>query len=114
MELSSDAVRVGPDSGRITLSANSFSDSFIGAATHKRQDNDREAAGLVIQGPADVLVNGNAFTGISSQAINVETVTKKARAAITANYFVDTRPGVESVSLTEVAADRNYLVEPDN
>jgi parallel beta-helix repeat protein len=111
--MKSDAVRVGPDSGRITLCANSFSDSYVGAGVHKRSDDDRDAAGLVISQPAEVLVNGNAFTGMNPEAINVQATEKKTRSAITNNYFADTKAGIGTVMLDEAATNSNFSVQAD-
>jgi len=60
-------VRVGPGSGRITISANNFSNAHIGGKT-KRDD---PAAGVVLDGAADVAVGGNVFTGLQGPAVDV-------------------------------------------
>lgn len=67
-----DAIRIGPNSGRITVCGNNFSDSFIGADTIKRAANDRAAAGLTLAGAADVAVVGNLFSSVRPKALAVE------------------------------------------
>ncbi len=67
-----DAVRIGPASGRITISANNFSDSFIGDEKIKRTANDREASGLTLDGARDVAVVGNLFSSVRPQALSIE------------------------------------------
>ena len=108
--MKSDAVRVGPNSGRITLCGNSFSDSYIGTGTYKRRDDDRDAAGLVISEPAEVLVNGNSFTGVKPEAVKFIAAKTTTRSAITNNYFVETNAGVQTVAFDEVATGKNFSV----
>jgi hypothetical protein len=67
-----NAVRVGPASGRITISANNFSDSFIGDEKIKRTANDREASGLTLDGAKDVAVVGNLFSSLRPKALTIE------------------------------------------
>jgi hypothetical protein len=67
-----DAVRVGPASGRITISANNFSDSFIGDEKIKRTADDREASGLTLDGAKDIVVVGNLFSSVRPQALSIE------------------------------------------
>jgi len=55
-------IRAG--SGRITVSGNNFSDSYIGDNLVKRRPDDRRAGGLTLQGCRDVLISGNVFSGI--------------------------------------------------
>ena len=65
-----DGLRIGPKSGRITVTGNNFSDSFIGAEEgEKRRKNDQDASGLVLEGTRDVAVSGNLFSGLSSKAV---------------------------------------------
>ena len=64
-----NAVRVGPKSGRIAINGNAFSNSFIGDRRQKRAANDRDAAGLVLDGTSDVGISGNVFTGVGPKAI---------------------------------------------
>jgi hypothetical protein len=67
-----DAVRVGPASGRITIGANNFSDSFIGDEKIKRTADDREASGLTLDGAKDVAVVGNLFSSLRPKALTIE------------------------------------------
>lgn len=67
-----DAVRVGPASGRITISANNFSDSFIGDEKIKRTANDREASGLTLDGAQEIAVVGNLFSSVQPKALTIE------------------------------------------
>ncbi len=64
------ALRIGPDSSRITVAGNNFSDSYIGAGQVKRRQDDRAAGGLILEGAADVSVSGNVFSGTSPKALS--------------------------------------------
>jgi len=66
------ALRIGPDSGRITVCGNNFSDSYIGRDKVKRQPNDTAAAGLTLEGAADVAVVGNLFSSVAPKALATE------------------------------------------
>jgi hypothetical protein len=66
------ALRIGPDSGRITVCGNSFSDSYIGQEQLKRTADDRAAAGLTLEGTADVAVVGNLFSSVAPRALATE------------------------------------------
>jgi hypothetical protein len=67
-----NAVRVGPASGRITISANNFSDSFIGDGKIKRTADDREASGLTLDSAQEIAVVGNLFSSVQPKALTVE------------------------------------------
>lgn len=69
------AVSVGPGSGRITISANNFSDSYIGKGETKREGestrekNTNEAGGIFLDGTRDIAITGNVFSGMTTKAI---------------------------------------------
>jgi nitrous oxidase accessory protein NosD len=63
---------VGPASGRITVTGNSFSSSYIGDGKDKREETDRSAAGIVLTGTSEVTIVGNTFTGLTTKAIAQE------------------------------------------
>ena len=69
--LKTDAVRVGPASGRITVTGNNFSNSFIGDGQVRRGTEDRAAAGLVLETTSDVAVTGNVFAALTTKAIEL-------------------------------------------
>ncbi|MCA9214335.1 MAG: right-handed parallel beta-helix repeat-containing protein [Planctomycetales bacterium] len=111
--MQSDAVRIGPNSGRIAVSANAFSDSYIGEGSLKRTEDDRNAAGMVLSGAKDVLVSSNAFTGVRPTAIS-KASSDGARAAFTGNLFVDTATDVESETMSgsKSSAAGNFSIRP--
>jgi len=67
-----DALRIGPNSGRITVTGNNFSNSYIGSDKLKRTANDQKAAGMVLNGTSGIAVSGNLFSGLRPKAISVE------------------------------------------
>ncbi len=66
-----DALRIGPASGRITVSGNNFSSSYIGDGQDKRSTTDRSAAGIVLAGTSDIAVSGNLFSGLTTKALTL-------------------------------------------
>jgi hypothetical protein len=64
-----DALRIGPGSGRITVTGNNFSNSFIGEGSQKRTKTDSDAAGIVLEGTRDIAITGNLFSGLTSKAL---------------------------------------------
>jgi len=67
-----DALRIGPSSGRITVTGNNFSSSYMGEGKVKRAVADQGAGGLVLAGTSDIAVSGNVFAGLSTKAIALE------------------------------------------
>jgi len=76
-------VHIGPDSGRITITGNNFSNAHIGGKV-KRDD---PAGGVVLEGVADVAICGNVFTGMRQQAVQGDE--KCRRIAISGNVTAD-------------------------
>lgn len=66
-----DALRIGPASGRITVTGNNFSSSFIGEGAQKRTKTDSDAAGIVLEGTSDIAITGNLFSGLTSKALTL-------------------------------------------
>lgn len=59
---------VGPDSGRITITGNNFSNAYIGGKT-KRDDF---AGGIQLNNTKHITITGNTFTGLSTCAIQAQ------------------------------------------
>lgn len=64
------ALKIGPESGRITVTGNNFSDSFIGNNKVRRQENDRSAGGVILEGTTDIALTGNVFSGLTGKPID--------------------------------------------
>jgi parallel beta-helix repeat protein len=69
--LKTNAVRIGPGSGRITVSANNFSNSYVGEGKVRRGTEDMAAAGLVLEATSDISVSGNVFSGLTDKALTL-------------------------------------------
>jgi parallel beta-helix repeat protein len=98
--MKSDALRIGPGSGRIAVAGNSFSSSYIGDAKDKRRPDDQEAAGMVLSGTTDNAISGNVFSGVKPKALGVEGQTKGVLFA--SNVLVDTDSDHEKLKQSTV------------
>ncbi len=90
-----DAVRalvIGPNSGRITVTGNNFSDSFIGKK-QKRKAQQNLATGITLAGTSDICITGNVFSGLSGQAVKADNNCK--RLLIVANIATDLNVGTK-------------------
>jgi hypothetical protein len=67
-----DALAIGPRSGRITVTGNNFSDSYIGDDNIKRAVSDRAAGGMALSGTSDITVVGNLFSSVRPKALTVK------------------------------------------
>jgi len=66
-----NALRIGSESSRITVTGNNFSNSYIGNG-EKRQKVDSAAAGIVLSGTAEIAITGNVFSGLTTKALTLE------------------------------------------
>jgi hypothetical protein len=67
-----DALNIGPKSGRITVTANNFANSYIGEDKTKRSANDQAAGGMVLEGTSGITVVGNLFSGLRPKGLAVK------------------------------------------
>lgn len=76
-------VRIGPGSGRIAVSANAFSNSYLGDGRHKRPLEHTNPVqidigqGIRLEGTRHVAVTGNTFTGLDGAAVVAEGACEK-------------------------------------
>lgn len=100
------AVRVGPESDRIAITGNAFSDSYIGAGVRRRTGSSKaekdpnRSAGVQLEGASHITITGNSFSGSMPQAIAVRGNCRHV--VFSANVVVGTTAGgvhelVESV-----------------
>ena len=68
------ALAIGPASGRIAVVGNNFCNAYIGPDAKPR---DFPAAGLRLEGTADISVTGNVFAGLVEQAIQADDACKR-------------------------------------
>ena len=67
-----NALVIGPNSGRITVTGNNFSNSYIGEGSEKREKVDSAATGVVLKGTSDITLSGNLFSGLTSKAVTLD------------------------------------------
>ena len=84
-----DAVRIGANSGRITVTGNNFSDSYLGEGKVKRSSNDLAAAGITLDGASDLAISGNLFSGVRPKALNLGTREASHRILFSNNVLID-------------------------
>lgn len=101
--MKTDALRIGPASGRIAAAGNAFCDSYIGEGMVKRAANDLEAGGIRIDGAKDVVVSGNSLSGVRPQAILVEGPVE--RLLYVGNLSVDSSGGPQSLPAPSMAVN---------
>jgi nitrous oxidase accessory protein NosD len=68
---------VGPDSGRITITGNTFCNSDIGGKTKRPNEHQQPisrdiAHGILLNGTADIAMTGNVFSGLRDSAVQTE------------------------------------------
>ena len=104
--LKTKSVHVGPKSGRITVSANNFANSFIGGDQVKRRKNDLAAAGILLEG-SDVSLTGNVFASVEPGI----QVNGSQRVAMVGNVLTEVKSEQdnlsESVTSDNVIGDAN-------
>jgi hypothetical protein len=83
-----DALVIGPKSGRITVSGNNFSDSYIGCDLTRRVE-DLSAGGLVLDGTSDICVVGNLFSSVRPKAMELKGLPSE-RVNFSGNVITDT------------------------
>lgn len=96
------ALRIGPDSGRITVSANNFSNSYIGEDQIRRAENDAAAGGVVLEKTQDLVISGNVFSGLTSKAI-ATTGEPTRRVIFTGNLLRDVESDHEALVESVIA-----------
>ncbi len=71
------AVHVGENSGRLNISANTFSNSDMGGEIRRKLEHKvpmqlDAGAGIVLEKTEDILITGNLFSGMDGAAVNCE------------------------------------------
>lgn len=86
--LKTNALRIGPNSGRITITGNNISNSYVGEATIKRRVDDMAAAGITLDGASELAIVGNSFASVRPHAIEL-TDTPSKRVVFSSNVLTD-------------------------
>ncbi len=82
---------IGPESGRITVTGNNFSNSYIGGAIKRPVDHEKamsrdEGTGIKLEGTRSITITGNTFSGLSTAAVQAD---EKTRQLIISNNMVE-------------------------
>lgn len=108
------SIRVGPESGRITITGNNFSNSYIGGTNKRPAESETlmgrdDGSGVALEGASHVVLSGNAFSGLSSQAVVAKDGCKNL--IVTANVVTDVaREGQPAIDI----GDAENSVVKDN
>jgi hypothetical protein len=94
--MKTDALRIGPRSGRITVTGNNISNSYVGDGKVRRGTEDLAAAGITLEGTSNVTVSGNLFSSVEPKAVALKG--KPSRGILFANNV-----------LVDVASDHTQL-----
>ncbi len=81
---------IGPASGRITVTGNNFSDSYVGQES-RREGAPNLATGILLQGTSDVVVAGNLFSGLDRHAVKADADCR--RLSVTGNLVMEVHQG---------------------
>ena len=105
------ALRIGPGSGRITVTGNNFSNSYLGVGKVRRRTRDLAAAGMTLQGTSHVAVSGNLFASVRPKAVALEG--EPSRGILFANnVLVDVES--DHVSLQQSMIQANFSSQEAN
>ncbi|QDU63215.1 Pectate lyase superfamily protein [Planctomycetes bacterium Pan216] len=85
---------IGPGSGRLTVTGNNFSDTYVGGklkrtGSNKNESDMNEAAGILLDGVHDIAIVGNLFAGLVTQPVT-EGATKSEGILFENNVVVGT------------------------
>lgn len=105
--LAADALKIGPKSGRITVTGNNFSNSYIGNGQVKRRTNDLKAAGLTLDKTRGVTVSGNLFSSVRPKA--VEVIEPTTHVIFGNNLLIDVESDHEKLTESII---KNTLIAP--
>lgn len=86
--MKTNALRIGPDSGRITITGNNISNSYIGETTVKRRVDDLAAAGITLDGASELAIVGNSFASVRPHAVEL-TDNPSKRVVFSSNVLTD-------------------------
>jgi hypothetical protein len=80
-------VQVGPNSGRIALTGNTFCNSHIGGKLRRAKAGQDAARGIVLDATSDITITGNTFSGLAESAVKATGECK--RLVLSANVMAD-------------------------
>lgn len=98
-------LRISPNSGRITVTGNSFSNSYIGDGNVRRGTTDLAAGGLILEKTRDITITGNGFSSVRPKAIAVTEPTENV--LVDGNVFTDVEADLEKLSTNAKGTNLN-------
>ena len=96
---------VGENAGRLSVTGNSFCNSYIGEGSVRRATDDLEAGGILLRSTSDISITGNQLSSLTTAAVQVQGET--SRVVFSSNVITD-GPSAHSTlsgSLTEINLD---------
>ncbi len=108
--MKTNALRIGPDSGRIAVTGNSFSNSYLGDGEVKRAATDLTAAGILLDGTSEVAISGNTFSGVQPAAVSLSDKPSK-RLVFSNNVITATRSFLPGKAVENSRIDGNLEAE---
>ena len=107
--MKTNALRIGPDSGRIAVTGNSFSNSYLGDGEVKRAA-ELTAAGILLDGTSEVAISGNTFSGVQPAAVSLSDKPSK-RLVFSNNVITATRSFLPGKDVVDSRVDGNLEAE---
>jgi hypothetical protein len=95
------ALAIGPKSGRITVTGNTFSNDYIGDGKRKLIKPE-PSSGMVLDGAQDVTISGNTFAGLDTKALALEGASSQ-RVNFTGNVLVGVASDHDQLTDSHVA-----------
>lgn len=111
----SNSVFIGSQSGRNTVTGNNFCNSHIGGGKDRRPGEAKEpmgrdeGTGILLDGTADIVISGNAFSGLSTPAVTARGVCE--RLLVTGNILTDVNRRSPTLKAIELGAAKNSVVK---
>ena len=99
-----NALVIGEKSGRITVTGNSFSNSYIGEGSEKREKVDSAATGVVLKGTSDITLSGNLFSGLTSKAVTLDKP-ESSRVLFSGNVLTEVESDHKSLQKSQVSGN---------
>ena len=103
--MGNDALNIGPESGRITVSSNNISNSYIGLDETKRIE-DLNAGGIVLEGTTDICVVGNLISSVRPKALELRGEPSE-RVNFSGNVITDAQSDQENLKNSVVKINLN-------
>ena len=102
------SLKIGPDSGRIAVTGNSFCDSHIGGKT-KRKLVDEPSNGILLAGTSDIVLSGNVFSGLDDRAVTTTGACR--RVVLTGNVLTDLAKSIDRKSAYDLQSVDDAVID---